>query len=433
MPALSPTMSQGSLLSWKVAEGQAVNPGDELAEVETDKATMGWEAQEEGYLAKILVPAGTQGVEVGTPVAIMVDEEEQVAAFKDYAPPPAAGGGGAAAGPAAAAVAVEPPAEANSRMGPAARTLLQASGLGLASVRPTGPNSIVTKGDVLAAIAAGGAPAPASPAAPQQQQQQQQQPVAAAPAAAAPAAPAPAARPPPPPAAAPGAAFTDIPTTTMRRVIAARLLESKSTTPHLYLSADVDLDRVAELRAALKQQGLKASVNDCVVRALALALAEVPAANARWDAAAEAVVPGEGVDISIAVATPGGLITPIVRAANTKTLAQVGAEVRELAGRAKLGKLKPDEFLGGSFSISNLGMFGVDSFSAIINPPQACIMAVGGARRVARLGPGGAPVAATVMSVTLSADNRVYDGEVAAALLAAFSRHMANPYMLVGA
>lgn len=219
----------------------------------------------------------------------------------------------------------------------------------------------------------------------------------------------------------------------MRRVIASRLLESKSTIPHLYLAADVDLDRVAELREALKQQGAKISVNDCVIRAVALALAEVPAANASWDAAGEALVAGPSVDISIAVATPGGLITPIIRDADTKSLTQIAAEVRELAGRARTNKLKPHEFQGGSFSISNLGMFGIDSFSAIINPPQACIMAVGGARKVARMGAAGSPVAATVMTVTLSADNRVYDGDVASAFLDAFGRNMANPFRLMSA
>jgi pyruvate dehydrogenase E2 component (dihydrolipoamide acetyltransferase) len=194
-----------------------------------------------------------------------------------------------------------------------------------------------------------------------------------------------------------------VPNSQIRKIIAQRLLESKQTIPHLYLSADVDLDGVAALRESLKAQGQRVSVNDCVVKAVALALAEVPAANAYWDAAAEAVVPTGSVDIAIAVATDTGLITPIVRGADAKPLPAIAAEVRELAARARANKLKPEEFQGGSFSVSNLGMYGIDSFSAIINPPQACIMAVGGARRVARL-VDGAPAAATQMTVTLSGE-----------------------------
>jgi pyruvate dehydrogenase E2 component (dihydrolipoamide acetyltransferase) len=219
----------------------------------------------------------------------------------------------------------------------------------------------------------------------------------------------------------------------MRRVIAARLAESKASIPHIYFSADVEVDGLAAVRAAvLARSGAKVSVNDCVVRAAALALAEVPAANAFWDAAAGAAAPSAGVDIAIAVATPGGLITPIVRGADAKGLAAIGAEVRELAGRARAGRLKPEEFQGGSFSISNLGMFGVDAFQAIVNPPQACILAVGGARAAARPGgPGGAPRAAQLVTLTLSADARVYDADVAAALLAALRRNLEEPARLL--
>ncbi|KAI7843060.1 hypothetical protein COHA_003233 [Chlorella ohadii] len=448
MPALSPTMSQGNLVAWHVKEGQAVGPGDVLADVETDKATLSWENQDEGFVAKLLVTEGTKDIQVGTPVALLVDEEEQLAAFKDYK---AAGSGsgattaaaaGAAAdapsssGSAAAAAEAKPAVHRDSRIGPAARTLLAESGLSPEDVTPTGPHGIITKGDVLAAIDAGvkpraaaAAPAPAAPAAPQQQQQQQ-------PAAAAPQQQAAATKPAAAPVAAAagkvppkGAAYTDIPNSQVRKIIAQRLQESKQTIPHLYLSADVDLDGVAGLREALKQQGTKVSVNDIVIKAAALALAEVPAANSLWDAAQEAAVPAGSVDIAVAVATEGGLITPIVRSANTKPLAQISAEVRELAGRARANKLQPHEFQGGSFTISNLGMFGVDQFCAIINPPQACIMAVGGSRQVAYMA-GGRPASKTQMTVTLSADNRVYDGEVASQFLAAFARHMANPYTL---
>jgi pyruvate dehydrogenase E2 component (dihydrolipoamide acetyltransferase) len=224
--------------------------------------------------------------------------------------------------------------------------------------------------------------------------------------------------------------YTDVPTSQIRRIVAQRLLESKSTIPHMYIAGSVELDAISQLREALKAQGTKISVNDCVIKAAALALAEVPAANARWDANTETVVPSPSVDISIAVATEGGLITPIVKGADQKSLTQISAEVRELAGRARSNKLKPEEFMGGSFSISNLGMFGVDEFSAIINPPQAAIMAVGGSRRVARMS-NGVPSAVSEMTVTVSADNRVYDGAVASQFLAAFARNMANPFRLV--
>ncbi len=425
-------MSAGTLVAWKVAEGQAVGPGDELAEVETDKATMGWESQEDGVIARLLVPSGAANIEVGTPVAIMVDEADQVAAFKDYEAPVAGGASGSASASASAAAPAAPaPAGAAGRSaGPAARLMMQRAGLALADVPATGPRGVVTKGDVLAALAAGAgssggggasstaAAAPAAPAAaaapPKQQQQQQQQPKA-------------------PLLPAPRGGHTDEPTTGMRRVIAARLAESKASIPHVYFSADVEVDGLAAVRAAvLARSGAKVSVNDCVVRAAALALAEVPAANAFWDAAAGAAAPSAGVDIAIAVATPGGLITPIVRGADAKGLAAIGAEVRELAGRARAGRLRPEEFQGGSFSISNLGMFGVDAFQAIVNPPQACILAVGGARATARPGgPGGAPRAAQLVTLTLSADARVYDADVAAALLAALRRNLEEPARLL--
>ena len=439
MPALSPTMSQGNIIEWKVTEGQEIAPGDDLAEVETDKATITWENQDEGFVAKLLYPAGAQGIEVGAPVAILVEDADQVPAFKDYSAPSSGAPAAGSATEAAPAVettapssggATAPSYEVDSRLGPAARHYLEENHIAVTSVKPSGPHHMVTKGDVLAAIEAGITPASSEAPKP-----------AAAAAAAAPPAPAqqapkapsaasaPTSKPAPAPAA-PGAAYTDIPTTQIRRIIAQRLLESKSTIPHLYLSADVELDGIAQLREALKSQGLKISVNDCVIKAVALALAEVPAANAKWDVKEESIVSSPSVDISIAVATEGGLITPIVKNADSKSLAAISAEVKELAGRARENKLKPEEFQGGSFSISNLGMFGIDSFSAIINPPQACIMAVGGARKVARL-VNGDPRVATVMTVTLSADNRVYDGQVASSVLEAFSKNMANPFRLM--
>ncbi|GAB4822457.1 hypothetical protein N2152v2_009503 [Parachlorella kessleri] len=442
-------MTSGNVVKWLVKEGQEVAPGDLLAEVETDKATISWENQDEGVVAKLLVPEGAEGVEVGAPVAVLVEESEAVGAFKDYAP------GGAAAQPpsedssaqpeasqAAAAPAEEAgrPAEANHRMGPAARLLLEQSHLPLSAVRPTGPHNIITKGDVLEAMARAEQGSNQQPQQAQQQPAKGQQQPQQTPAAAAAAAP-PAQQPPKPQAARkspdqqqqPGsrrrgqADYVDLPNSQVRRIIAQRLQESKRTIPHTYTVADVRLDGVAALREALKQQGTKVSVNDCIIKAVAMALVEVPEANARWDPAAEEAAPYQSVDVAVAVATEGGLITPIVKAANTKTVVQISAEVRDLAARARANKLKPEEFQGGSFSISNLGMYGVDSFYAIINPPQACIMAVGGARSVPIMR-GGQPASETRMTVSLSADERVYTGEVASRFLEAFKRHMAVPF-----
>ena len=432
MPALSPTMSHGNIVAWHIKEGQEVAPGDIIAEVETDKASIDWENQDEGFVAKLIFPAGAKDIPVGAAVAIIVEEEDQIAAFKNFQPSETSTAAEttttAAASTPTTTSTTSSSVEIDSRMGPAARHLLQESKIPLSSVHPTGPHNMVLKGDVLAAIAGGATPTHAAAAA-----------FSAGTSAPAPPPPPPtkkqATSPPPPPSSSVAdeeeeVAYTDIPTTQIRRIIAQRLLESKSTIPHLYLSADVELDGIAQLREALKSQGIKVSVNDCVIKAAALALAEVPAANSKWDTTTEERVSSPSVDISIAVATDGGLITPIVKNADGKSIAAIAEDVRDLAGRARANKLKPEEFQGGSFSISNLGMFGVDSFYAIINPPQACIMAVGGARKVAKM-VDGVPTTKTMMTVTLSADNRVYDGGVASSLLEAFAKNMANPYRLL--
>ncbi|GBF89491.1 dihydrolipoyllysine-residue acetyltransferase component 1 of pyruvate dehydrogenase, mitochondrial [Raphidocelis subcapitata] len=446
MPALSPTMSSGNIAAWHVKEGEEVSAGTVLADIETDKATLAFENQDEGFVARLLVPDGAKDVPVGAPVAVIVEEAGQVAAFKDYAAPstapaPAsASASAAAAAPAAAAQAARAPA--NFRLGPAARKALAEAGLRLEDIAaPTGPNGIVTKEDVLAAVAAGTKGSAGGPAAPKA-------------AAAAPAAPAAAAAPPKPAAAPPaqqqqqvqqkqqqpqqqrGAAagprvqYTDVPNSQVRRIIAKRLLESKQTFPALYASADASLDGVQALRKQLAAQGIKVSVNDCVVRAAALALRDVPGANAAWDTAAGAAVAQPSVDVAIAVATEGGLITPIVRDAANKSLAQISAEVRDLAARARANKLQPHEFQGGSFTISNLGMYGLDSFCAIINPPQAAILAVGGAREVVEFR-GGEPQSGSALTATISADHRVFDGELASSFLAAFARYMAHPVTMM--
>ncbi|KAG2429267.1 hypothetical protein HXX76_011036 [Chlamydomonas incerta] len=456
MPSLSPTMDRGNIVAWKVVPGAAIKAGDVLADIETDKATLAYEAvAEEGYVAALLVPAGTRDVAVGTPLALLVEDAAHVAAFASLSPeqaqalaaeqpqghasPPAAedAGAGQQASPAPAAAA--PRVVASDRMGPAARLLLESSGLRPADVTPTGPNNIITKADVLAAIAAGVKPGAAAAAAPAAAKPvaAAAAPVAGTPKAAAPVAAAPVGAKPAAGSAGPSGSdgsrgFTDTPNSQIRRIIAARLLDSKRNTPSLYLRADACLDAVADLRAALAARGTKVSVNDCVMRAVALALRDVPAANVYWDEAAGGVHPFASVDISVAVATERGLITPIVRAADAKGLLAVSREVRALALKAKDNKLKPEEFMGGSFTVSNLGMYGLTSFSAIINPPQAAILAVGGAVERVVLA-GGQPAVRSAMSLTLSADGRVYDGELAGALLAAFTRHMEQPYELVGA
>jgi pyruvate dehydrogenase complex dihydrolipoamide acetyltransferase long form len=442
-------MTTGSVAKWHVKEGQAVQPGDVLADIETDKATLAFENQEEGVVARLLVPDGVRDVPVGQPVAVMVEDPADVAAFKDFG----AGGAGPAAAadqpsssssaPTAAAAAPTSSSshqQHNPRLGPAVRFALHEAGLEAADVpSASGPNGILTKGDVMAAVAAGvrggggggggasggGGAAAAAPAGPPPKA------AAAAPAAAKPA-----------PAAAPAttttttttttATHTDVPNSQVRRVIASRLLESKRTNPACYASADVDLSAVVALRKELAGAGVKISLNDCVVRAAALALRASPRANARWDAQTQQIVPQSSVDVAVAVATEGGLITPIVKGADQKSLRQVAGEVRDLAARARQNALKPEEFMGGTFTVSNLGMFGLDSFSAIINPPQGAILAVGGAREEARLVDGGQELEARpTMTATLSCDERAVDAEAAAGFLEAFAGFMARPATLL--
>ncbi|WP_298372336.1 pyruvate dehydrogenase complex dihydrolipoamide acetyltransferase [Azospirillum sp.] len=433
MPALSPTMTEGNLAKWLKKEGDTVKSGDVLAEIETDKATMEVEAVEEGRLGKILVPAGTQGVAVNTPIAILLEEgEDESALSKSAAPAPAAAPAAAAPAPVAAAaapVAATAPAAAPATgarvfASPLARRIAEQAGVDLKSVKGTGPNGRIVKADVEAAKAAG--PAKAAPA-----------PVAAA--AAPVAAPAPVAAAPAPKAAGVdakdlsdklGMTYTAIPNSGMRKVIARRLGEAKQTVPHFYLTVDIELDALLKTRTELnsRSDAYKLSVNDFVIRAVALALKKVPAANAAWTD--EAILQYDHADVSVAVATPTGLITPIIKKAEGKGLAQISSEMKDLAKRARDGKLKPEEFQGGTFSISNLGMFGVKEFAAIINPPQGCILAVGAGeqRPVVK---NGALAVATVMSCTLSVDHRVVDGAVGAEFLAAFKKLVEDPLSML--
>lgn len=418
MPALSPTMASGRIASWLKREGDVVQAGDALAEIETDKATMPWDAQDDGVLAKILVGEDAKDVAVGTTVAVMVEDVEHVAAFANY---------GASDGTASPKKQMDathdvpmpsnPTKETNMRVWPSVRKLLAEHGLNLTHVRGTGHKGTVTKEDAMRAIEQGVS------------SETTKQDVVVEAKATAPSTPV---EKPTPATEQPKVEGEGrIPHTNVRRVIARRLLESKVDIPHLYVNAEAILDPILALRKELKAAGTPLSVNDFVLRACALALRRVPGANASWDANAREARLNEQVDISVAVATDGGLITPIVKRADEKTVEEISSEVKDLASRARAGKLRPEEFQGGTFSISNLGMFGIGQFNAIINPPQACIMAVGAGLPQVVLREG-RPTTVTRMTVTLSADHRVYDGQVTSEFLNSFVSLLEHPVRLLG-
>jgi len=428
MPALSPTMTEGKLANWQVKEGDSVASGDVLAEIETDKATMEVEAVDEGVIGKILVEGGTDNVAVNTPIAVLLEDGETVADIKDVAPAPAEASPApvadvASAAPApvtssASAVPAASTATFTASAGrvfasPLARRIAANSAIDIASVPGTGPHGRIVKADVEKFIASGGIAAVA---------------VASAPTAA-PAAPAAASAPvgsTPPHAGE----HIEIPLTGMRKVIAKRLTEAKQTIPHFYLTIECELDNLLEMRKKLnaKSDDYKISVNDFIIRASALALKKLPAANAIWGG--DKILQYKDIDISVAVAVDGGLITPVVKAADQKGLAGISNEMKELAGKAKAGKLMPEDYQGGCFSISNLGMFGIKEFSAVINPPQSAILAVGAGtpRPVVK---DGALAMATVMSVTLSCDHRVIDGALGAELLQYFKGYIEEPLTMM--
>jgi len=424
MPALSPTMTEGTLAKWLKKEGDAVKSGEAIAEIETDKATMEMEAADDGVLGKILVPAGTSGVKVNAPIALLLEEGEDKSALAKAAPTaapsivppvmPAKAGiqDKPASGP-RLAPGTSPGAAGVTTMGskssgrvvasPLAKRLAKEANVDLARVAGSGPHGRIVRRDI-EAVAAGKLPmlAPA------------QVPTGV--------------KAPPIDASMP---FTEVPNSTFRKAIARRLSESKRDIPHFYLSIDCELDALLKLRADLNARApkdgegaYKLSVNDFVVRATALALRKVPAANATWTDAAIRLY--QNVDISVAVATPLGLITPVIRRADTKGLAEISREMKTLAEKARAGKLAPAEYEGGGFTISNLGMYGIKSFSAIINPPQSCILAVGAGeqRPVVK---NGALAIATVMTCTLSVDHRSVDGAVGAEFLAAFKPMIEDP------
>ncbi|HZB62920.1 MAG TPA: pyruvate dehydrogenase complex dihydrolipoamide acetyltransferase [Microvirga sp.] len=475
MPALSPTMEKGNLAKWLKKEGDAVKSGDILAEIETDKATMEVEAVDEGILAKIVVPEGTSDVPVNQLIALIAGEGEDpksVSAPSGGAPAPKAEAAPAPAAPAAPAAAPQPGANAipgdqaahmsyarvdQAPSGPAqpakpngagagasgqaggrvfasplAKRVAKESGIDIAAVQGSGPHGRVVEKDVRAALSGGGAKPAAAPAA------------APAPAAAATPAPAPAAKPAAPQLAQSASAdqvkamfeagaYEEVPLDGMRRTIAKRLVESKQTVPHFYLSLDCELDALMALREQLNgaagkdkdgKPAYKLSVNDFVIKALAIALQRVPAANSVW--AEDRILKMKHSDVGVAVAIEGGLFTPVVRRAEQKTLTAISAEVKDMAGRARNRRLKPEEYQGGSTAVSNLGMFGIKNFQAVINPPQGTILAVGaGENRV--VVKNGAPAVIQAMTVTLSCDHRVVDGALGAELLAAFKQLIESP------
>ncbi len=421
MPALSPTMEEGTLAKWLVKEGDTVKSGDILAEIETDKATMEFEAVDEGVIGKILVPAGTEGVKVNVAIAVLLEDGESAADIGTSAPaaPPAAvPAPAAAAAPAAAPAQAAPKAASGERVfaSPLARRIAAQKGLDLAAVAGSGPHGRIVKADVEGATAAPKAAAPAPVAAP-----------AAAPAM----------------AAGPSTdvvlktyadrPFTEVKLDGMRKTIAARLTEAKQTVPHFYLRRDIELDALmafrAQLNAGLEARGVKLSVNDFIIKACALALQQVPAANAAW--AGDRVLQFEKSDVAVAVAIEGGLFTPVLKDAETKTLSALSTEMKDLAARARTRKLAPHEYQGGSFAISNLGMFGIDNFDAIINPPHAAILAVGAGVKKPVVKADGSLGVATVMSVTLSVDHRVIDGALGANLLQAIKDNLENPIAML--
>ena len=437
MPALSPTMTEGNLARWLKKEGDSVAPGDVIAEIETDKATMEVESVDEGTLGKILVAEGTEEIPVNTPIAVILEEGEDSSALDDFdagasapAPKPASEPSKEDAPEAEAKVSREPgqqpepkedpdakdaptpepkPASAGGKgaegrvfASPLARRMAEQQGIDLSTVSGSGPNGRVVKADI-EAYASGDVTAPT-----------------AAPAAAGTKT-----------AAAPVAGETPfdlVPVNNIRKVVARRLTESKQQVPHFYLTMDCEIDALLKVRADLnaraKDGEFKISVNDMVIKAAAVALMQVPAANASWSD--DGIKMYRQADISVAVAIDDGLITPIVRNANGKGMRTISEEMRDLATRARAGGLAPEEYQGGTFSISNLGMFGVKDFQAIINPPQGCILAVGAGEQ-RPIVKNGALAIATIMSCTLSVDHRVVDGAVGAEYLAAFKALIEDP------
>ena len=429
MPALSPTMEEGTLAKWLVKEGDTVSSGDLLAEIETDKATMEFEAVDEGIVGKILVAEGSEGVKVNTPIAVLLEDGESAddigvaSAPADNASPEkeAPKQSGAPAPTAATPAPAAPAASDGTRLfaSPLARRIAADKGLDLSAITGSGPRGRIIKADVE------GVSASAKPAAP----------AAAAPAAAS-AAPAAMASGPSADTVAKMYAdrdYEEVALDGMRKTIAARLTEAKQSIPHFYLRRDIKLDALLKFRGQLNKdlesRGVKLSVNDFIIKACALALQSVPDANAVW--AGDRMLKLKPSDVAVAVAIEGGLFTPVLRDSEMKSLSALSAEMKDLAARARDRKLAPHEYQGGSFAISNLGMFGIDNFDAVINPPHGAILAVGAGVKKPVVGADGELSVATVMSVTLSVDHRVIDGALGAQLLQAIVDNLENPMVML--
>ncbi len=427
MPALSPTMEEGVLARWLVGEGDRIALGDVIAEIETDKATMEYEAPAAGVIAKVIVPASSSGIAVNTPIALLVEEGEDAAS---------AAAGGSGAEPAGAQANTVAPSALPAKIGavdtltsvvtknrvaasPLARRLAQMQGIDLVALSGSGPHGRIVSRDVEIAVAAAAATATVPPT-----------PIAASS--------------PSEPVIAPSGdgpyrpgSYEVVELDAMRRIIARRLTESKQTVPHFYLRADIELDAALALRGEINaaapardsaEPAWKISVNDMMIKALACALRDVPEANVTW--ADGRMLRHKPVDVAVAVALDGGLITPLIRDAERKPLSVISNEMKDLAARARERKLAPEEYQGGTTSLSNLGMFGVSSFDAVINPPHGTILAVGAAEK--RLVVRGTDSAiATMMTVTLSVDHRIVDGALGAHLLAAFKQLVENPLTLL--
>ncbi len=420
MPALSPTMEEGTLAKWHVKKGDKVSSGDVIAEIETDKATMEVEAVDEGVVEDILVPEGSEGVKVNTPIARLSGDDAAAAAPAPKAEPAKAEAPKAepakaeAPKPAPAPVAATPaPARASGERifaSPLARRIAEQKGLDLGQMQGSGPHGRIIKRDVEGATPQAAKPAAAaatSAAAPRQALSLAQMGI-------------------------PDGSYDLIPLDGMRKTVARRMTDSFRDVPHFPLNIDLEIDGLlssrAKINAMLEKQGVKVSVNDLVIKAAAVALKQVPEANASYSP--EGIAMHHNADIAMAVAIDGGLITPIIRKAETKGLAQIAVEAKDLAERARTRKLKPEEFQGGTFSVSNLGMFGIKSFGSIINEPQGCILSVGAGepRPVVK---NGQLAIATVMTVTLSCDHRVVDGATGARWLQAFKALIEDPITMI--
>jgi len=415
MPALSPTMTEGNLAKWTVKEGDKIKSGQVIAEIETDKATMEVEAVDEGVVGKIMVQAGTEGVKVNELIALLLEDGEDKKVLDGYKPKAVQGAGGGgqssekaeekkeSSAPASTPITdLRPLSSDRVKASPLAKRVAANEGIDVRMVAGTGPHGRVVKDDVLKAIAMGGTGGKG---------RVMRNPTE----------------------------FTKIPNNNMRKVIARRLTESKQTVPHFYLTVECELDKLLEIRKEInfdaeatagkdKKPAYKLSVNDFIIKATALALKKVPTANASWSD--EAILQYNNVDISVAVAIDGGLITPIVKNADQKNVVTISNEMKDLAARAKTGKLAPEEFQGGGFSISNLGMFGVKQFAAIVNPPQGCILAVGAGedRAVVRHGK---IETRNIVDLTLSVDHRVVDGAVGAQFLQALKHYIESPSLML--